>query len=375
MVKTEGIVKKILKKLKKGEEPKEKQEVMSDSDIEKLPEKIVKERAEMKGQLTALKQKIESVQEGLAPDVERKEIAKFLKKQKQQLAWREFKGAISLKELFNYISKGGNIGLLSYNQKKSFGILNDIAIRPDGRFAILAKNPKGKGSPKPVVVGINVQDLFWDYEGLSNSASMNFFLLSVNERGDYVHNILQREVPRIMIDVNGRYHITEHSQEKYIAQLIEKEAQINELTSLLEAAHEALSRHGFDLNLTKLMAKLNRERRQTAETILASDYKKTTEIMKSFRELGGELAIRSQTEWINKAKINNLEELKKEIMDKLMVVESSTPVDTAQERMEMIADFIINLITGKKVSFAKDEKQIEEEKKTHLTKKFEEVKL
>lgn len=373
------MVKKIGKKLKKKEEEIVEKE-LGEHDIVNLPKEIELERGHKEGKITALEEEKEALEEEMSPSIERQEIARFLNLQKQQLQWREFGGALSLLKLFFFIINGkdmtkleykeikGKINLLSHNKEKVFGLLHDIVIRRDGKLSIFGKI--GDIS-RPLSTGENVSHLFWDYEGLSNSAMLRSFELALDGNGNFAENWGAKQIPQIIVDSKGEYHISKFSEKKFMKQLIEKQIFINELFSMLEMAHDTLSKVGYEMNLTQLISKLNRNRRQTAEALVGSELKQTNEIIQNWRDMSGELAVKSQQDDIKQKKLENMENVRDEILGKLQEVLGSSPVEIAIDSFEETANFLNKFLKGKEFIERKEGEKIEEdEKKTRLTKKF-----
>jgi len=343
-------MKKLIKRLTK---PKRKKDVvekeLDDKNIDDLAKELALERGAKEGEITALEEQNQALQEELSPSIEKAEIAKFLKKQELQLQYKHFDGALSLKKLFRFISKGDKIRLLSYNTKKNFGLFDDIVFRSDGRIAIFCKKD---GVSKPLSVGSNLKHLFWDYSGLSNSASLKLFTLSMDENGSFVDNFMAKEIPQVIIDKNGKQNLSKINTKPFMQQLIDNQGEINELQGYIEELEEVLSKESGNANLEKVHNQINKERAETSETNLVAELKNTTEIVKHFREFGTEMAVKSQMEHINNQKIDNLEEVKNTIMDKLRKIESSPDMANAEDKLRETANFVIDVLTAN-ASFAK----------------------
>lgn len=354
------------KKSKKGKEIKKE---MTADEIDSLPADIQRERGHQLGQIAGMEEELEELREKLKGSREKEEVAKFLQQKDEELRLKEMEGILSLRNLFSILEKSKKgiikkISLLSYNKKTLFGKLHDISLNPDGRIGVWVKE---NGFPKQIISGSTLRNIFWDYEGLINSANYGIFTLSLNEVGEYVENPLMEEVPSIIVDANGKYNVSHIDRKKLIAWLIDKEREINSLYRYLEMAERALSKVGHEVNLTKLLAKLNIERRKTAETVLTKSLKDSNEIVKNWKEIEGELVDKSHQLYIKNREVEALEGVREKITKKLESVESGTSVDIAKQEILSYVDFLVGLIQGKKVSFAKTPEEIE---MTPLKKKF-----
>lgn len=364
-------LKKLLKTLKG--KPKMAKKELKVEDIEAMPEDIQKERGHQQGEIQALQEELQELREKIEPSKEKQNIAKFLLQKEEELRQKELVGTLSLKGVFKAI-EGGKIGigkkyisLLNRNRTVNFGNLYDITFNPDGRIGFWVME---NGMPRQVIVGSTLKHIFWTYEGLVYSAEKGLFELSLDEFGGHVDNIMTEEVNSIIIDANGKYNISHVDSKIMIAHLIDKERKINELYRYLGMAEKALNKVGFDVNLQKLFSKLNSERRKTAETLLTKYAKEGNEMIRHWKQIEGEVIDKSHQLSIKNNQIEVLESVRSKIMEKLENMESGDKVDTAKKEILSYMEFLVGLVQGKRISFAKTP---EEEEKSPLQKKYEEI--
>lgn len=365
-------IKKILKTLK-GKKTKSVKKELTPESIEAMPEDIQKERGHQQGEIQALQEELQKLREKLEPSKEKQDIAKFLVQKEDELRQKELAGTLSLKGMFKMI-EGGKLGvgkkyisLLNRNRTVNFGNLYDITFNRDGRIGFWVME---NGMPRQVIAGSTLKNILWTYEGLVYSAEKGLFELSLDEFGSHITNPATAEVNSIIIDANGKYNISYVDSKTMIEHLIEKEREINELHKYLGMAEKALNKVGFDVNLQKLFSKLNSERRKTAETLLTKYAKEGNEMVKHWKQVEGELVDKSHQLSIKNNQIEVLEAVRGKIMQKLEDVESGDKVDTAKKEILSYMEFLVGLVQGKRISFAKTQ---EEEEKSPLQKKYEEI--
>lgn len=371
------MVKKVIKKIAKKIKGKKKKELtekeMTLEQIEDLPIDIQKERGFKEGKIVALEEDLEALREKLKPKREKEEIARFLQQKEEEIRLRGTEGTLSLRGLFDVLvgrKKGAKkINLLSYNKKMNFGNLYDITLNPDGRIGIWTSI---NGMPRQVTAGATLKNIFWNYEGLINSADRGLFELSLNEVGEYAENVFMDEVPSIIVDATGKYNISKVDKKSLIGLLIDKEREINELFKYLGMAESALSKVGHEINLSKLLSKLNTERRKTAETLLTKYAKEGNVMIKNWRDIEGELAEKAHQLFIKNKQIGNLEKVRDSVTKKLEDLQSGTSVESAKQEILSDVNFLIGLLQGKKVTFAKAPVSEGEEEMTPFRKQFEE---
>ena len=366
-------IKKLLKTLKLGKKSKIVKKELNVKDIEAMPEDIQKERGYQQGEIQSLQEELQELREKLEPSKEKQDIARFLIQKEDELRQKELAGTLSLRMLFKVIEKGRfgvgkkYISLLNRNRTVNFGNLYDITFNSDGRIGFWVME---NGMPRQVIAGSTLKNVFWTYEGLIYSAEKGLFELSLDEFGGYIDNPATAEINSIIIDANGKYNISHVDSKTMISHLIEKERKINELYRYLGMAEKALNKVGFDVNLQKLFSKLNSERRKTAEVLLTKYAKEGNEMIKHWKQVEGELVDKSHQLSIKNNQIEVLESVRSKIMAKLENVESGDKVDQAKKEIVSYMEFLIGMITGKKISFTK---MPEEEEKLPLQKKYEEI--
>lgn len=366
------MVKKLLKKmLKKEKGKKEVKKKLSTESIDAMPEDIQRERGHQQGQIVALEQELEELKDILNAPREKQEVAKFLQQKSDEIEAREQVGKFSLRALFDIMTgrvkvKGvpKTIKLLSHNKAGYFGDLYDITFNPDGQIAVWTLED---GFPRKIKSGSTLKDIFWDYEGLMNSSSHGIFELSLSEKGDHVENIYKDEVNQIIVDANGKYHWSNVDKKQVMALLIDKERIISKLFKALELAERTLSKAGYEINLSKMMGKLNEDRRKVSETLLVKFAKEGNEMVKNWKQIETEVVDKSHQLSIKNQEVDVLNDVVTKIMAKVEKIQGDSNIDKAKKEILGDVDFLVGLLKGEKVTFAKTQ----EEQQEPLRKDFE----
>ena len=342
--------------------------VMKDEEISKLDKEIEYERGYKEGQISALEEDVKELKKSLTPkDLN---LAEYLSKQRKSLYYKQFQNSLSLKRMYGFTLKKG-IKVTSYNSKKNFGEFDDILIRPDGRFALVVRNGKRK---EPIMVGKDVKHIFTNYGGLLNMVNSGIMQINLDENGKYAENILEKEIPEVIIDSTGAYHITEINREGYMKQLIEKEEQIQELYGLLSAYEKEIQKVTGNKRLLKVISQFNESRAITAETEMAKAFNSVSEVNKNFSEVAKELAIKGYSQHINEQKIDSLEGMKDAVISKMNEYLGKADVDIAREDWIKMANDIIDITQGAKINIIQQSPPHKEETGA-LTDKFKRIKV
>lgn len=345
--------------------------IMKGDEIDQLSKDLEYERGYKEGQIGALEEEKKDLQMSLGKVTADKDIdiAKYLQKQQKSMYYNQFNNSLSMKKMFagiSYLKKP--IKVTSYNSKKLFGELDDILIRPDGRFAVVSKNGKGK---EPIMVGPTVRELFRNYEGLSNNVALGFLQLNLDENKKFVRNEEDADVPEVVIDGTGKINISRINKEKYLKQIIDKESQINELYGIVGMYEEELQKLTSNKHLLKLISKHNESRASIAETELVNSIKSINEVHASYSELTKELAQKGNQEYLNERKINQMDNIHDKIISKMDEVLGKAETEVAREQYIKIANDIIDLTQGTKINIqTQPQKQQPEADSGRLTAKF-----
>lgn len=341
---------------------------LKEDELEQLDKEIEYERGYKEGKISALEDENKDLKISLTPkDVD---YAEYLQKQKTQLRNQQFAGSLSLKMMFSrsLISKKKIIAT-SYNSKKEFGVFDDILIRPDGRLAVVVQNGKSK---LPIMVGPTIRDLFRNYNGLNNYIKRGIVMLNQDENGGFVRDENDAEVPELVIDANGKIHISKVNKKKYIEQLIEKDAEINELYGMISAYEQELNKLTSNKNVIKLIAKFNENRASTSEAELSKALQGATEIHKNFNELSRELTVKGNAQFINETKTEQLDVIREQLIGKMNTILSKYDVELARENYIMMANDIMDITQGSKINIITQQPK-PAEPDVRLTEKFKKV--
>lgn len=312
--------------------------ILSETEIESLDKEIEYERGYKEAQLAMKDLEIEQLKKKLKPDSDL-DIKKFLDKQQKSAYNSQFTNALSVKKFFTLNSRKAH-KLLSYDAQRRFGDFEDMLITTDGRIALTVKT---KNSKEILIVGKTIKDIFCEFKGLSNVAPLGFLKVNLDSKRNYVENVLDREIPEVVIDGNGKVHISQINTKSFMEQLIEKEGTINELVQYISTIESALQNVSGSHNLAKIQSKYNKERAEVAETETLSMFKGVKEIIRSYNNMVKEITSKAVAQGISEDEIAQLEEIKDETLQKLRDKEGKEAVDIVEESYRRISDFLATL--------------------------------
>jgi len=343
---------------------------LTEDDVGALQKDLEYERGAKEGKIANLEQANKKLQEQLTKGKELN-IAKFLNKQDKLMRYKNYANAFSLKKFF---SVAGGLGkqfkILSYDAKTEFGVLDDIMITTEGKIVITYKNGKSKFA-EPLISGRDVKQIFWNFGGLSNTASLGYFTINYDAKGRYVENYLEQEIPAVVTDMNGKFFITELHQKKFIDQITGLKEDLNKLYELNETYEIALNNLITKDNLTKLKKKVQEKRAGVLASSLSLDKHKQIEIENTVMEMGREIASRSYMQGLSESKIDKLEEVREEMNGQLRDFFTKQGVDVAEENFQRLLDFVTRMAgrVQKQQPYI-DETIPKDIRKTDLEKKF-----
>ncbi len=272
-------------KFKEKKKAKPEEEEIPPEEIEDIDKKLLKDKLRLEGEKAALKVEKEILEKEL-DDSKKINMAKVLSEQEEKLRFQDYVGAFSLRRFFqdvekiDKINKRKPIRVLTYNSSKELGIFKDIIILKDGRFCLIVK------PNNPLLSAKNIKDLFRNYKGLSYIASRGFLQVNLDKEGKYVENALEREVPDIIIDANGKRSFkTKISEDTFTNKLAEKDEEINALMTDLETMEKAYIDERREKEKAKQQKRVNQTRADTAETELSKSLTKMNKIHMNMKDL------------------------------------------------------------------------------------------
>lgn len=344
--------------------------ILKDEDISQLDKEIEYERGYKEGQISALEEEVKELKSVVTP--KNLNVAEYLQKQRKSMYYKQFQNSLSMKRMFGMALGKKPIKVLSFNSKKDFGVFNDILIRPDGRFAIVVDNGKKK---EPVMVGKDVKHLFTNYGGLSNTIGLGYVNINLDEEGRFAENVLETEVPEIVIDANGSLNIGQVNKDGFMKQLIDKEEHINELYNLLSMYEKEIQKLTSNKHLMKVVARYNQGRATTAETEFAKAFSDVMEIHKNFKDVTKDLTIKGYEQHMAQQKINKLEDMQEAIIEKMSQYLGKPETDIAREQYMNMADDVLSIAQGSKINIIQSPPQQPQKDDGTLTKKFKDMNI
>jgi len=357
---------KMIKKLFKRKE-KEKRQVkkkLSPESIEAMPEDIQKERGRQQGEIIALEEEIEELKKQIKSPRERQEVAKYLQQKAEEIEAKEQTGSLFLRGLFDVLSgrvkvKGieKKIGLYSHNLGKYFGDFYDFSFNSDGTFSVWALRDDNLVELKRTPT---LNKMFWNFDGLPESVRKGFFEMAFDNNGTHVDNPYKEEISQIIVDANGKYHWSQIDQRPLMAQLVDNKRIVDQLYKYIEMLERALSKVGHEVNISKLMARLNDERRKISETLLVKYAKEGNEMVRHWKEIEGEVVDKSHQLSIKNKEVDVINGVLEKMMAKIEKIQGDSNIDKAKKEILGDVDFLVGLLKGEKVSFAGAKEEIEE---------------
>jgi len=356
----------MIKKLFKRKE-KEKRQVkkkLSPESIEAMPEDIQKERGRQQGEIIALEEEIEELKKQIKSPRERQEVAKYLQQKAEEIEAKEQTGSLFLRGLFDVLSgrvkvKGieKKIGLYSHNLGKYFGDFYDFSFNSDGTFSVWALRDDNLVELKRTPT---LNKMFWNFDGLPESVRKGFFEMAFDNNGTHVDNPYKEEISQIIVDANGKYHWSQIDQRPLMAQLVDNKRIVDQLYKYIEMLERALSKVGHEVNISKLMARLNDERRKISETLLVKYAKEGNEMVRHWKEIEGEVVDKSHQLSIKNKEVDVINGVLEKMMAKIEKIQGDSNIDKAKKEILGDVDFLVGLLKGEKVSFAGAKEEIEE---------------
>lgn len=332
-----GFLKKLFKRFKRK---KIVRKVLEEGEIANLPKEVELGRGYDKGQIAKRDVQIAKLKEQMkAPEVN---ISEKLYKQQQALFWNQFQRAFSLRRFFYYnMFKRKKFKVLSHNFKKDFGLFHDLIILKDGRWALVVDNG---GEIKPLFTAPTMKEMFRNFGGLSDLAGRGVFVVNLDEKGRYVPNVLEQDVPRVMVDAKGKIALNRQSRKPFIEQLTDAQAEIDEQQNYIETAEDTIREQTGEINRQKLMGKFNKSRATSTEAELTENVKAVENIMKGYRDITKENIQLGLGKSIDHERAEMLENVRNDIIKKMEDTFTKTGVEVAESKYEDIADWVLNLV-------------------------------
>jgi hypothetical protein len=302
-------------------------------------------------------------------------VAELLTKQREQLYLNQFKNSLSLKSVFaglKYLKKG--IKVVSYDMEKTFGELDDILIRPDGRLTVVTVNGKNK-KKEPVITGNDIHKIFTNFRGLLNSVNSGILQINLDVKKKYKPNIDDAEIPEIVQDGNGKLHIARVNTESFMKQLIEKEGHINELYGLISAYEREIHKLTSNKNLMKVIAQFNEGRATNSETEYLKVFKGVMEIHNNYNDIIKEVADKGNSQWLAEKKIDTLEGMHEKILIRMSELFGKPETDIAREQYKTMANDILDMTQGAKIVIQQPQQQQQKPEEGTLSERFKGMKI
>ena len=338
-------------------------------------EHILKERAQMQGTILAREKQLRELNEEnkqLKDDLNRGEkekdvIARKLTEKYLKASVEHLKGAFSLTKLFAEKLRDNNFEVFSYNMKKSFGKFDDIIFLEDGRIGVSVIDGKDK-KRKVVLTGDNLKHIFRNFSGMAKTADRGYLILNLNEEGDYMENILEEDVPKIIIDSNGGINVSSVDKMKFADALVSIEEEKQELYHKVSELEGTLNKILTEHRINELNLKIMENRALSSETSLSDVLTKVIQIQKVYNDLIKLIDSRALDIDIKESKLDALGKSINEVMLKVETTEGKSEREKSKEDFKKDLEWAKEVVVKPEIIIPQaEEKDVLEKKFEHAT--------
>ena len=339
--------------------------ITSPEEIRNYPKVWERTKQNLMGQLTA--EKLKNKQLIDQKKKAKPKVADILAKQQRAIELAPYVGGFSWKKMFTLLNQGKKFKVVSYNFIKNFGYLNDVATLRDGRWALFVENEipggfkvKPKKIIKPILTGATTKDLFTNFRGLINSVNNGYFIVNLDENGRPFENKLEKDVPRIIADANGKHHISQNNYAPFIEQLMEIDDVITDQDAIIRTYEETLNEMHLNKNIEQTQTRYHKNRADTSEKEMVGAIDEANQMNNRFRDLEKNHAISENEREIDQKRNKHMENT----IDAVLLKLSSNLSKTEFQKVKGMFMDIISWHTG--VSSSSTKKGLTMEELTNL---------
>ena len=306
--------------------------------IENIEKDVQKDLAYKEGEIASLKAEVNQYKVKEQIEHDETEIAAKLLERAQKKGKLNYQGGLSLKALFKMLLVDKqNVDILSYDEKRVLGKLDDIGILPDGTMAIKISH---KGKSYVPIVAQNPSQIFASYGGLKNVVGKGSLRINVTEKGEYFQDIMVEKVSKVVY-VNGKMSVLSQSQDHLINLLASYEEEKQELLGQLVMTEDMVAKLTREKNVTVLGTSLNHARAQSAEVGLQENHNQIKGMSQVYNQLIRENSNMAVSVYINEARANALEDAQEKVLSKVSEILKKPELDLAKEQIEDVRSGIV----------------------------------
>lgn len=335
-----------------GKSVPRKEAQLSESDIEEVKrekernkqlvktiKRLENERGYARGETASLKARLAKLESQMGKKG-KADPAKILTEKQNALSSRRYSGALSLKRAL--ATKGNKkVMVYSFDMKRKFGILEDIAILASGRIAVMVK--KG-GEKYPVIEGMKPNDLFRNFGGLTNEFTKGICRVNLNRNGDYVENIEAKEIADEVLDANGRLGFSSYWDKDIMSLLAGKNRQIDAVLERVRATESTNRSLATELQEERLKREVADARSEKLESVRESESHRIIEQERVFREMARETAMAQSSKQLSEERSRSLDEVRKKVFDRGGSHFSTSERDLAESNLKEFLEWSSKLM-------------------------------
>jgi len=232
------------------------------------------ELAETKGERDKLKSIVSEYDENKKNLQSEENIKAKVIKDKQRIDAKKKVDYLSLNSLLNRISRG-MITATTWNKDKMLEKVTKIGLTMRGDMIIF-----GEGE-KPLIIG-QPKDIFFNPPGLTIETELGLLPLAINERGDWMENIMELETPEYITTSSGKLKLKTASTKPNYEIMRKKDKEKNYWK--IKAEESELLNEEYLSRLEKIESefKIVREGSKNARANYNESNESLTEILKAF---------------------------------------------------------------------------------------------
>ncbi len=158
------------------------------------------ENVELKGERDKLKSIVSEYEENKKSLQSEENIKAKIIKDKQRIDAKQGMDYLSLNSLLNRISRG-MITATTWNKKKRLGRVSKLGLTEKGDLIIFGEEDK-------VLISGQPKDIFFNPAGLITETELGLLPLGINEKNQWMQNIMDLETPEYIITPQGKLNLS-----------------------------------------------------------------------------------------------------------------------------------------------------------------------
>lgn len=348
---------------------KTKEYVMTEEDVERLSEAIEKDRAMKEAKIALLERKIRKEEEKEKAEEDKNLINKSLQKKRKAIIRKQRMSPFDwgrFFKIYNKSKKKWKFRVLSYDLKRDFGYFDTLVTLKNGLIGLSVIDREKKRNI--IISGRTIKDILYNFKGLGDMAEKGVFMVNLNENGEFVNNILEEEIPELIVDKEGKYIHSKVRTQPLMDIVIEKDKKIIEQQEDIDTREETIGKLISERSMATLTEELNRKRAETSDTNFINTLRDTKQFITRWDEITKELVKSGTSQGISEDKAVAFENTKNEMLKKIEEEMTKTSNQRAIDAYNEIAKKLVRLSwrvpTKEKETEEKEmiEPRVEEEK-------------